>query len=73
MYSVDEGQAGGLGVLTSQTEAGSGSALWNVPTNVGLDGLSRVAQAQDSLVRRSALGTALGAATVSATLCRCQS
>jgi RHS repeat-associated protein len=67
-YSVDEGQTGGLGVLTSQTESGSGSASWAVPSSGGLDGLSRVAQAQDSVISRSAYGTAVGAGSVSATL-----
>jgi RHS repeat-associated protein len=68
MYSVDEGQTGGLGVLTSQTESGSGSASWAVPSSGGLDGLSRVAQAQDSVISRSSYGTAVGAGSVSATL-----
>jgi RHS repeat-associated protein len=67
-YSVDEGQTGGLGVLTSQTEAGSGSASWTVPSSGGLDGLNRVAQSQDNVISRSTYGTAAGAGSVSGTL-----
>ena len=67
-YTIDNGAAGGLGILTSATESGSVSASWSVPATNGLDGLSRVAQAQDSLIRRSAIGTANGAGAVSATL-----
>jgi RHS repeat-associated protein len=67
-YSVDEGQTGGLGVLTSQTEAGSGSASWTVPSSGGLDGLSRVAQSQDNVISRSTYGTAAGAGSVSGML-----
>jgi hypothetical protein len=68
MYSTDEGQTGGLGVFTSQTEAGSGSAWWTVPSSGGLDGLNRVAQAQDNVISRSTFGMAVGAGSVSATL-----
>ena len=67
-YTIDSGATGGLGILTAATETGGAAGSWTVPTSGGLDGLSRVAQAQDSLVRRSTIGTALGAATLSATL-----
>jgi RHS repeat-associated protein len=67
-YTIDNNVAGGLGILTSATESGGKSASWSVPGSGGLDGLSRVAQAQDSLVRRSAIGSANGASTVSASL-----
>jgi RHS repeat-associated protein len=67
-YTIDNNVTGGLGILTSAVESGSMSASLTVPGSGGLDGLSRVAQEQDSLVRRSAIGTATGAATVSATL-----
>jgi hypothetical protein len=67
-YAVDQGQGGALGVLTAQTVSGASSASWAAPASGGLDGLSRVAQAQDSVISRSAYGTAQGAGTVSATL-----
>ena len=67
-YTTDSNQTGGLCILTAATESGGVAALWSVPSTNGLDGLSRVAQEQDSLIRRSAIGFATGAATVSATL-----
>jgi RHS repeat-associated protein len=67
-YTIDEGQTGGLGVLTGQSQSGASSGLWTVPSSGGLDGLSRVAQAQDSIISRSAYGVAAGAGSVLATL-----
>ncbi len=67
-YIVDEGNTGGLGVLTYQTESGASSASWTVPSSGGLDGLGRVAGAQDNVISRSSYGTAAGAGMVSATL-----
>lgn len=67
-YTIDNGQTGGLGILTSKTESGIESATWTAALTNAVDGLSRVAYAQDSLINRSAYGTAAGAAAVSATL-----
>ena len=67
-YVIDAGQTGGLGTLTSSTQSGVSAASWVVASSGGLDGLGRVAQAQDSLINRSTYGTAAGAGTVSATL-----
>jgi RHS repeat-associated protein len=67
-YTVDNNVTGGLGILTKTAESGGSSEVWSIPGSGGLDGVSRVAQAQDSLIRRSAFGTALGAATLTATL-----
>jgi RHS repeat-associated protein len=67
-YLVDQGLAGGLGILTAQAQSGSGSLNWNVPTSGGLDALSRITEAQDSFISRPAWGTASGAETVSGSL-----
>jgi RHS repeat-associated protein len=64
-YTIDSGQTGGLGLLTGRAASGSSSAAW---TAASLDGFSRVADEQDSLIRRSAYGLAAGAGEVSATL-----
>jgi RHS repeat-associated protein len=68
VYAIDNGATGGLGILTSQTQSGSQSDTWSVPGSGGLDGVSRVVQSQDTVLNRPAYGTAVGAATVSATL-----
>jgi len=67
-YTIDNGQTGGLGILTSQAQSGAASASWTVPASGGLDGLSRVSKAQDTLINRPAYGLAQGAALVTATL-----
>jgi RHS repeat-associated protein len=67
-YSFDLGTTGGLGVLTANSASGQTAATWSAPASGGLDGLRRVAQEQNTAVKRSATGKALGAATVAATL-----
>ncbi len=67
-YTIDRGTNGGLGLLTSSAQSGSVSSTWSVPTSGGLDGLSRVAQSQNTTINRPATGLALGAANVAATL-----
>jgi len=67
-YIMDGGVAARLGILTSVTQAGSQAGTWSVPGSGGLDGLSRVAQASDSVLTRSATGKAPGASTITATL-----
>src|SRR5439155_27300767 len=67
-YAFDLNTTGGLGVLTSNNVSGQVSASWSAPSSGGLDGLRRVAQEQNTTVKRSATGKALGAATVAATL-----
>src|SRR5438094_7192325 len=66
--AFDLGTTGGLGVLTSNSISGQVSGSWSAPTSGGLDGLRRVTQEQNSVVKRPATGKALGAATVVATL-----
>jgi len=67
-YTIDQGQPAGLGILTAQSESGAGSAAWSVPAGGGLDAFSRVTGEQDSLIRRQAYGSAVGAGAVSAAL-----
>lgn len=67
-YTLDRASSAGLGILTAATESGAGSASWTVPGTGGLDGLSRVVQAQDNSISRPTFGLASGAGTVSATL-----
>lgn len=67
-YAIDNGQSGGLGILTAQTASGAVSTAWTVPSTGGLDSLSRLAQSQNNLINRTAYGLAPGAGTVSATL-----
>jgi RHS repeat-associated protein len=67
-YAFDLNTAGGLGVLTSLAASGQVSGNWSAPTSGGLDGLRRVAQEQNTVVKRTSTGKALGAATVAATL-----
>jgi len=64
-YTTDSGQTGGLGLLTGRAASGSSSATWGINT---LDGLSRAASEQNSLISRSAWGLVTGAGEVSATL-----
>ena len=66
-YTIDRGTTGGLGILTSAAQAGGLAGTWSVPSG-GMDGLSRVAQSQDTLINRPATGLALGAASVSGAL-----
>ena len=68
LYTIDNGTTGGLGILTSQAQSGTLSDTWSVPGSGGLDGLSRVVEATDNVITRPAWGTAVGAASVSATL-----
>jgi RHS repeat-associated protein len=68
IYTIDNGATGGLGILTSQAQSGTQSDTWSVPSGGGLDGFSRVATSQDTILTRPAYGTAVGAATVSASL-----
>jgi len=67
-YTIDNNATGGLGILTSKTEGGAATASWTVPGSGGLDGLSRVAQSQNTLINRPTYGTVQGAGTVTATL-----
>jgi len=67
-FDLGLGTAGGLGVLTSLAASGQVSGNWSAPTNGGLDSLRRVAQEQNSVVKRSATGKALGAPRVAASL-----
>src|SRR5581483_3703593 len=66
-YTIDNGSTGGLGILTSQAQSGTLSGTWSVPGSGGLDGVSRVAQSQNTLISRPAYGRAPGAGSVSAT------
>ena len=66
-YTTDGGQAGGLGLLTGQAQAGGVSASWTgVAGGVGFP--NRIAGEQTSLMSRSTYGLAQGAGAVSATL-----
>jgi RHS repeat-associated protein len=67
VYAIDNGSTGGLGILTSQAQSGALSDTWSLPGG-GLDGISRVIQSQNTVLNRPATGTAVGAATVTATL-----
>ncbi|HWX22414.1 MAG TPA: DUF6531 domain-containing protein [Candidatus Binatia bacterium] len=67
-YTFDNGQAGGLGNLTSIGTPAQSTNTWSAPVSGGLDGLNRVANEQTAILRRPATGLALGAASVSATL-----
>ena len=67
-YAFDNGQAGGLGVLTAIGTPAQSTNTWSVKGGGGLDGLSRVSQETTAIIRRPATGLALGAAKVSATL-----
>ena len=67
-YAFDNGQAGGLGVLTTIGAPAQSTNTWSAPASGGLDGLSRVSQETTAILRRPATGLALGAAKVSATL-----
>jgi len=67
-YTTDNGASAGLGILTSKAESGTASASWTVPSSGGLDGVSRVAESQNTLINRPAYGLAQGAGTVTATL-----
>jgi RHS repeat-associated protein len=57
-----------LGILTAKAESGSASATWTAPSTGGLDGLSRLAESQNTLINRPAYGQAVGAGFVVATL-----
>jgi len=50
--AFDLGTTGGLGVLTSNSISGQVSGSWSAPTSGGLDGLRRVTQEQNSVVKR---------------------
>jgi RHS repeat-associated protein len=67
-YTLDNGQAGRLGILTSISTPAQSTNNWLAPASGGLDGLNRVAQEQSAIIRRPATGLALGAGTVTATL-----
>ena len=67
-YATDFGNSGRLGIVTSAAQSGVFASTWSVPSSGGLDGLMRVAQAENTLAERPATGRAIGAAVLSAKL-----
>lgn len=68
-YAYDHGTSGGLGVLTAAAQSSSElPGQSGVPSTGGLDGLKRVVQSTNTIVRRTARGTVNGPAFLSAEL-----
>ncbi len=68
-YDYDQGTAGGLGVLTAASQSSAElPGQWGLPSSGGMDGLSRVVQATNTVVKRTAHGQVNGAASLRADL-----